>query len=384
MALTDELKDVLTLKDSPGPFISLFMPLSSSLHDASTDRTQFNSLVTEAKRELTHKFTASDWSVYDRELDKFHDPLGDGSAQGLAIYVGPKGSLHFKVAKPLTSRISISDKPEILPLIAAQELSFSYNILLLGKDAFKLAEVVANKPRLLKLPADAPQTLHAALGTELGTRGHWQRSTGSDNGGTQYSGTGSLDASENADRRNFFMVVDEYVFKNFSNLDHRPLVLVADSKNQGNFRKLSQNPYLSKDIQIMQVANLDEPATELRDLAESITKKFAAATMADLKNKYENAAGSKRVTTDLSILMEAAIAGQIEILFIREAASYPGRISDQLQIDTTSVLSRDNNIYNDLAMLTLSHGGQVHVLPEEQMLTEDETTAILRSAVATS
>ncbi|GAJ27042.1 hypothetical protein JCM15457_1999 [Liquorilactobacillus sucicola DSM 21376 = JCM 15457] len=383
MALTEELKDILKLKDSPGPFISLFMPLSSSLHDVSADRTQFNSLVTEAKRELTQNYTASDWSLYARELEKFaHDPLGNGTARGLAIFVGPKGGLHFRVAQPLSSRISIADKPEILPLIAARELTFSYDILLLGKDVFHLVKVVDNKPELVELPDDAPKTLQDALGSELGSRGHWQRSTGGDNGGTQYSGTGSLDTAENADRRNFFMVVDEYVFKNYSNLDRQPLVLVTDAKNQGNFRKLSQNPYLSKDVQLAQVANLNGSVKELQLLTTSITDKFKKAEMETFEHKYEKAAGSKRTTTDLSVLMEGAIAGQIEILFVRAGASSPGRISDQLQIDTTSVLSHDNNVYNDLALLTISHGGEVHVLPAEQIPVEADATAILRSSVA--
>lgn len=385
MALTEEFREVLTLKNSPGPFISLFMPLSSSLHDVSADRTQLNSLITKAKRELTHNYTASDWSLYAREFDKFeHDPLGNADARGLVIYVGPTGSRSFKVARSLPSKVSISDKPEILPLIAARELNFSYDILLLGRDMFRLARVVDNKPELVKLPDDAPQTLQDALGSELGSRGHWQRSTGGDNGGTQYSGTGSLDTAENADRRNFFMIVDEYLFKNFSNQDHRSLILVTDAKNQGNFRKLSQNTYLNKDVQIAQVANLKEPMTDLQTLATKITGQLEKAEMETFEHKYEQAAGSKRTATDLGALMEAAVAGQIEMLFVRSGASFPGRISDQLQIDTTSVLSRDNNVYNDLAMLSLSHGGQVHVLPSEQMPIAGNAAAILRSTVTNS
>lgn len=377
MANHFDLHAALTLATQPGPFVTMTLPVTGL---AATDRTQFKSLLKRGKERLLEVAPDRAWSTYAEAFAPFdHGPLTNGSASGLLIMAGPTDSYHYWLHTPVAATITVTYQPNVLPILQAQDKTSDYDSLLLGQKSFELAQVRSGRPELVNLPVDAPATMAHALGTEQKGRGRWQRSAGEH---THYSGTGSLDTAKSADQRNYFMLVDAYVSQHFSNSDQVPLILVASTSDQGNFRKISQNAYLDPAVRVVQNPNLLAANQTLAALTLSVTEQRHQQATQIRSDAYNQARQGEQVLQDLGALATAAVQGQVLKLWLRDDASQPGHLTADGAIMTTTALSRQNNLYNDLALLVSRRGGQVEVLPAEAMPTRSPVAAQLRLRAA--
>ncbi|MEO3410553.1 hypothetical protein ABGN28_10040 [Levilactobacillus brevis] len=373
MANNFDLHAALTLATKPGPFVTMTLPVTGI---PATDRTQFNSLLKQGKEQLEKVAPDRTWSAYAESFTPFeHGPLTNGSATGLLIMASASDSYHYWLHTPVAATVTVTYQPNVLPILQAQDKTSDYDILLLGRDAFDLAQVRNGRPEMVNLPVDAPVTLEKALGSELRDRGRWQRSAGEH---TQYSGTGSLDTAREADQRNYFMMVDAYVSQHYSNVDQVPLILVANASDQGNFRKFAQNAYLDHVVRVVQGPNLAAANQTLAALALSITEQRHQQATQIRRDAYAKVRQNQQVVQDLGPLATAAVQGQVAKLWLRDDASQPGHLTEKGTVMTATALSRQNNLYNDLALQVSRLGGQVEVLPADAMPTSNPVAAQLR------
>jgi len=377
MANHFDLHAALTLATQPGPFVTMTLPVTGV---PATDRTQFKSLLKQGKERLLAVAPDRTWSAYADAFDPFdHGPLTNGSASGLLIMAGATDSYHYWLHSPVSATITVTYQPNVLPILQARDKTSDYDLLLLGQKSFELAQVRSGRPELVNLPVDAPATMAHALGTEQRGRGRWQRSAGEH---THYSGTGSLDTSKAADLRNYYMMVDSYVSQHYSNLDQVPLILVASANDQGNFRKISQNAYLDPAVRLVQNPNLAAANQTLAALTLSVTEQRHVQATQIRHDAYQQARQGEQVVSDLGALATATVQGQVLRLWLREDARQPGHLTEKGEVLTTTALSRQNNLYNDLALLVSRLGGQVEVLPADAMPTRSPVAAQLRLRAA--
>jgi len=341
-----------------------------------TDRTQFNSLLKAGKRQLESVAPNRAWAAYEAFFAPYEQgPLTNGSARGLLIMAGATESYHYWLHTAVAPTVTVTYRPNILPILQSRDLTSDYDLLLLDSKGFELAQIRDGRPELVNLPVEAPTTLEKALGSELRDRGRWQRSAGDS---THYSGTGTLDASKAADQRNYFMAVDAYVSQHVSNVDQVPLILVAAANNQGNFRKLSQNAYLDANVQVVQNPNLAAANQSLVALTVGVNKQRHVQATQIRQDAYDKVRQQNQVVQDLGTLATAAVQGQIAKLWVQDDASQSGHLTESGAMMTATALSRQNNLYNDLALLVSQRGGQVEVLPADAMPTRSPIAAQLR------
>ncbi|AYM03894.1 baeRF6 domain-containing protein [Levilactobacillus yiduensis] len=377
MANHFDLHAALTLATQPGPFMTMTLPITGI---PATDRTQFKSLLKQGKERLEKVAPDRAWSAYDEAFSPFSQgPLTNGSAAGLLIMAGPTDSYHYWLHTPVAATVTVTYQPNVLPILQARDQTSDFDLLLLSQDAFELAQVRSGRPELVNLPVDAPATLTQALGSEQRGRGRWQRSAGDQ---THYSGTGSLDTAQTADQRNYFRMVDSYVSQHYSNVNQVPLILVASASNQGNFRKASQNAYLDPVVQLVQNPDLAAANQTLAAVTFKVSEQRHQQATQVRHDVYAKARQGQQVVQDLGALATAAVQGQITKLWIRADATQPGHLSDKGEVMTTTALSRQNNLYNDLALLVSRLGGQVEVLPAEAMPTRSPVAAQLQLRAA--
>ncbi|WP_204121519.1 MULTISPECIES: hypothetical protein [Levilactobacillus] len=377
MANHFDLHAALMLATQPGPFVTMTLPVTGV---PATDRTQFKSLLKQGKERLLAVAPDRTWSAYADAFDPFdHGPLTNGSASGLLIMAGATDSYHYWLHSPVSATVTVTYQPNVLPILQARDKTSDYDLLLLGQKSFELAQVRSGRPELVNLPVDAPATMNHALGTEQRGRGRWQRSAGEH---THYSGTGSLDTAKAADQRNYYMMVDSYVSQHYSNLDQVPLILVASASDQGNFRKISQNAYLDPAVRLVQNPNLAAANQTLAALTLSVTEQRHVQATQIRHDAYQRARQGEQVVQDLGALATATVQGQVLRLWLREDASQPGHLTEKGEVLTTTALSRQNNLYNDLALLVSRLGGQVEVLPADAMPTRSPVAAQLRLRAA--
>lgn len=377
MANHFDLHAALTLATQPGPFITMTLPVTGMV---TTDRTQFKSLCQQGKERLLAVAPNRVWSAYADAFAPFEQgPLTNGTASGLLIMAGPASSYHYWLHTPVAPTITVTYQPNVLPILQARDKTSDYDLLLLGSAGFELAQVRNGRPELVNLPVDAPATLTQALGSEQRERGRWQRSTGEH---THYSGTGSLDTTRNAEKRHYLTLVDAYVSQHFSNVDQVPLILVASADNQGHFRKISQNAYLDPAVRMVQNPNLAAANQTLLELTHHVTTLRHQQATQIRRDVYNQARQGEQVVQDLGVLATATVQGQVLKLWLREDANQPGHLTETGAVMTTTALSRQNNLYNDLALWVSRLGGQVEVLPEEAMPTRSPVAAQLKLRVA--
>jgi len=178
------------------------------------------------------------------------------------------------------------------------------------------------------------------------------------------------------------MMVDSYVSQHYSNLDQVPLILVASASDQGNFRKISQNAYLDPAVRLVQNPNLAAANQTLAALTLSVTEQRHVQATQIRHDAYQQARQGEQVVSDLGALATATVQGQVLRLWLREDASQPGHLTEKGEVLTTTALSRQNNLYNDLALLVSRLGGQVEVLPADAMPTRSPVAAQLRLRAA--
>ncbi|MCH5465704.1 baeRF6 domain-containing protein [Levilactobacillus tujiorum] len=373
MANYFDLHAAAALATKPGPFVTMTLPITGV---PATDRTQFNSLLKAGKRQLAEVAPNRNWAVYEESFAPYeHGPLTNGSARGLLIMAGATESYHYWLHTAVGPTITVTYQPNVLPILRSRDTISDYDLLLLDSQGFEVAQVRSGRPELVNLPVDAPNTLEKALGSELRDRGRWQRSAGDS---THYSGTGTLDASKSADQRNYFMAVDAYVSQQFSNVDQVPLILVASAKNQGNFRKLSQNAYLDANVRVVQAPNLAAANQTLVALMVGVNDQRHVQAAQIRQDAYDKVRQQKQVVQDLGALATAAVQGQIAKLWIQDDAFQAGHLTESGDVMTATALSRQNNLYNDLALVVSQRGGQVEVLPADAMPTRSPIAAQLR------
>ncbi|WP_125547069.1 baeRF6 domain-containing protein [Levilactobacillus lindianensis] len=373
MANHFDLHAALTLAAKPGPFVTMTLPITGV---PAIDRTQFNSLLSAGKKQLVAVAPNRAWSAYEAAFEPYeHGPLTNGGAQGLVIMAGTTDSYHYWLHTAVGPTVTVTTRPNVLPILESRDLTGDYDLLLLNGEGFEFAQVRGGRAELVNLPVDAPITLKQALGSELRDSGRWQRSAGP---GTHYSGTGSVDAGKAADQRNYFMAVDNYVSQHFSNVDQVPLILVAGAADQGNFRKLSQNAYLDPMIRLVQGTNLAAANQSLAELAVKVNALRHEQATQIRQDAYAKARSRERVVQDVGALATAAVQGQLGTLWLQAGANHPGHLLETGEVTTATALSRQNNLYNDLALLVAQQGGQIQVLPAAEMPTRSIIAAQLR------
>lgn len=100
-----------------------------------------------------------------------------------------------------------------------------------------------------------------------------------------------------------------------------------------------------------------------------------------LQAEYEEAALAHRGLDDLSLVVRAALQGQVHKLFVAEDRQIWGTLDEKRGaaiLHPYQMSTHDDDVLDDLAELVVKKGGAVHVLPSCKMPTISPAAAILR------
>lgn len=366
-ALRDDLQRIVAEDKDHGPFVSIFMPLDPDADSMKDNTAQFNDLLAQAKKQFDDLFPTKEWNAYDQRLRMIgeHITMDYAQSRGLAIIAGDKDVYQYYLATHVDPLAVVSNNLYILPIIDATEFQPNYNILQIDRDSFRMFNVedglISEKP----MPTGAPVSAKKALGDEV--IGGDEKIRMHEHGRySEYRGYDVKDESEQADERNYFEVVDEYVTKHVSLRDHLPVVLMAVSEDEGEFRKISHNPYLSKDLVISKVPPIFNHKT-LEDATDKINQEMIKIAQSDIADQIDTAKSAKKFVGETQDVINATIEGRVATLIIAKGAKLAGSIAINATVDTTSAAAKQNNLLNDLAATTMSYGGRVYIVDPAQL-----------------
>ena len=371
------------LENCESPCISLYMPTHRHHPDNQQDQILYRNLVTQLEESLRKQFSR-------REVVQLLEPFTalnndrlfwNHNLDGLALLASKDFFRDYKLQRPTPTIAVVADSFHLKPLIRTLQSIDRYEVLGLNQQEVKFFEGNRDALDEIELHPDVPRTLKEALGSELTDSYLNFRSPGGVRGSqiAVYHGHGGKKEEMAIDAERFFRAVDKGILEHYSRPSGLPLILAALSEHHHLFRKVSNNPFLveqSLDVHPDSLASIDE----LRERAWKLMEPRYLARKDALVEQYAAAKSRDLAGDDLEEVARAVAEGKVATLLVDDNHHVPGRInksSGEIEFEDLDHPEIDD-VIDDLAELALKMGGQVVVLPSEQMPTKTGIAAIYR------
>ncbi|TVP92400.1 baeRF6 domain-containing protein [Alkalibacterium sp.] len=357
--------------------VSLSLNSESNSFDVESNKIQFQNLLKEAKVKLCDEF---DEKFCDSLLNKVKD-LRDNTdfwrkaSQSVVIYITPDDVFYYRLSVPVATGTVVAEKAYVLPLISNFQYISYYHLLALNHDKFSLFNGRGATIQEVELPEDAPDTLTKALGDELtgGELNVGSYNGGEGNSGGVFHGHNEKSHEVEVDQVNYFRVVDNYIFENFSKPTELPLVLFTLPENAADFEKLSKNSYLDEtrvEASPSQLSFNDIQAHTSKVVDEIINRRYK-----ELVDKFNETKPEFRLEAQYNDLAMASIQGKIDTLLLEDHFQVHGTIDENGQHEEGT---ETKHYINQLVHNVLKTNGNVFVLEKASMPSDSGVAALLR------
>jgi hypothetical protein len=191
-------------------------------------------------------------------------------------------------------------------------------------------------------------------------------------------GQGSKKDETDKDTPRFFRAVDRAVFEHHSRPTGLPLLLAALPEHHHLFRSISHNSLLMEDGLDLNPFVLT--TSELRKHAQAILEPHYQTWLSTLINEYMKAQSRGLGSDDLGEVLKGAASGRVSKLMIASDRKIAGRIVDDMgNFDLTDTSEESSNdLLDDMGELVEQMGGQVLVMPDDQIPGKTGLAAIFR------
>ncbi|MES2733411.1 MAG: hypothetical protein V4714_16820 [Bacteroidota bacterium] len=112
------------------------------------------------------------------------------------------------------------------------------------------------------------------------------------------------------------------------------------------------------------------PTKELHRLANELLADYFVEPQNKRIERYQNSSGTDLTSTDLRQILEAAVTGRIDTVFIKKTAQVWGRFDEQNLKATIhdDYHENDEQLLNKLALLTIQNGGEAYLMDDVDLV----------------
>ena len=370
------------LSNQKPPCISLYQPTHRQHPDNQQDQILFRNLLKELEASLRQKYPA----IKSEALLEPFEALGENNdfwnytLDGLAILAGA-GFFHvMKLQNAVSQLVIVADSFHTKPLGRFLQSVDRYQILGLSQSKIRFFEGNRHALDEVDLAPGVPRTIAEALGEELTEPHSTVASYGGVGRGTSpmHHGHGSKKEERDIDTERFFRAIDRAVMEHYSQPSDLPLILAALPEHHHLFQQVSKNPFLVRDgIQFYPDSLSIE---ELQVLAWQVFEPQHLKQLISVVEEFNQARSNGTGSDDLIQIAQAAISGRISTLLIEADRLIPGHLDNTTgQIEFADLNNPQvDDLLDDLGEMVSNNGGQVLVIPTEQMPTNTGLAAIYR------
>ncbi len=374
------IHELLTLNEVP--CISLYMPTHRSHPDNIQDTIRFENLVKQVKASLLEKYPTA-------EIQELLEPLEtlasdtefwNNSSYGLGVLRSTGLFKVFRLQIPVEELVIVADSFHTKPLRHFLQSADRYQVLTITMDAIQFFE--GNRHSLVetKLPDDFPKTITDALGEELTEKHITVASFGGVGGksGNMHHGHGGKKDQVDDDTKRFFRIAADAVYDNYSKPLGLPLILAALPEHHYHFNLVNKNPFvLPKGVEINpQSVSIEK----LAELSWEVMQPVYLKKLETLAGKFNQAKSDGLGCYNIEEVIEAAVAGRVDTLFIEEHRIIAKRLRNingtYKVMDVTQ--PKLDDLLDDIGELVSKKGGKILILPKEIMPGKTGIAAILR------
>ncbi|PVH26751.1 baeRF3 domain-containing protein [Sphingobacterium corticibacter] len=364
------LKDLTSVQDEP--CISLYMTTHKVHPDSAADSISFKNLY---KKTLLY--------IQDQKLPK-HEALlkplekliadknfWDNGTHGLAIFASAKETKIIRLPETVQEISCVANAFCIKPLFKMYNENQSYYLLALGLDTVKLYAGDRHHITELDIDGKLPQSMKEALGDQL-TDNHFHASVVE---GAGLHGYMEKSQEEDIDMDRFFRQIDRVILEHFDIPAKTPLLLAALPEHHTHFARISKNINLGPVHIPVNPHSLSR--TEILRKVQEVMDSALAKRKEELLDKQQLAAQENLSSTEITDIVRDAIDGKVDVLCIENGKGIKGSIDlEQRAIDENQTNNTD--VINELVRTVFNFGGDVVVLEEADMPTNDGVFTINR------
>jgi hypothetical protein len=356
--------------------VSLFMPAHRAGPDTRQDPIRFRNLLGRAADLLTEQE-----GLTAREADELLAPareLGDDDgfwqhqADGLALYVAPGLTRTFRVPLDLDEDVTVGPRFRLRPLLPMLAGDGSYLVLAVSQNEVRL--YAGTRFTIAELdPGPIPTSMAEALAHEDPEAQLQVRSSGE---AGMFHGHGEGDEVDKQRLERYLRAVDRGLVERIGSGRRTPLVLASVGYYLPLFAGVSDHPGLAD--RAVEGNPENRPPEELHAAAWEIVAPTFEAARGDAAEALQSDQGTGQVSTDVAAVVQAALEGRVDTLFLAGDAPAWGRIAGDppgvVVHDTYQV--GDDDLVDLAASETLLTGGTVY--PGETLPSEDGSVVAAR------
>lgn len=366
------------------PCLSLYQPTHRHHPENQQDPIRFRNLLKTLEQTLEEK---GETEKVSSALQSFRALVEDRefwnhTLDGLAVLGSPNSFRIFTLRRAVPELAIVADTFHTKPLWRFLQSTDRYQVLALTRDSIQLFEGDRDSLDEIDLAPGVPRTMDEALGSELTEPHSTVASYGGNVGGggpAMHHGHGGKEPEIEIDDERFFRAVDRAVMEKHSQPSELPLLLAALPEHQSLFRKVSHNSSLLPNGIEIDPAALS--AEEMRERAWQVMEPHYRARLTKLSDDFEQAKASQLGLDKLDDVAEAAHAGRVGTLLLEAGRQIAGRLdAENGKVKPTEANEAEGSadLLDELGDLVRARGGEVLVIPAEQMPSTTGAAAICR------
>jgi hypothetical protein len=346
--------------------VSIYVPTDPA-SNGERERIEFGNLAGEATSRLREK--GEGVRVIRPIEDELADFRGDEDfwrhqARSLALFAAPDRTVTFRLANRLLSRVEVSDRFYVKPLLRALTFPHVAFVLALAQGSVRLIEVAADiEPAEVKID-DLPSDVASAVGkASISDRAPVRRVQGTE--------------GQKVRIRQYARQVDQALRPFLSGLEV-PLILASTEPIDSIFRSVNTYPYLSaRSIPGNPEASSD---AELAASARAVLDEIYEAELREIHERYGQRTADGRAFADVAHVARAATYGAVDTLLVDIDAAIPGWLDEQTGAVRFAEGDGDepHGVTDELTRRAWSSGARVLAVRREDIPGDGPVAAILR------
>lgn len=374
----DLVLELLAVSESP--CISLYMPTHHSHPENLQNPVRFKNLIKELEGSLLLKYSNDETQ---KHLEPLIDLTGElafrnYNSEGLAIFSAPGFFKVVDLAETPKEMAIVADSFHTKPLQHYLQSTDRFHVLGLNRHEIKFFEGNRHSLVEVELHPLVPSKMTDALGDEK-TDKHINFASSAGVDGSMHHGHGSKKDEIDIDAERYFRAVAEAIAKYYSKPSGLPLLLAALPEYHNLFHKVNKNPMLLEDG--IKINSTSVSVDKLAALAWEIMEPEYLRKQEELVSRYHQAKANSLGSEDIKEVAVALVEGRVDTLIIEADRIIASRITNLV---TGNLQNKDlsnpkvDDLLDDMSELAIRMGGQVTLLPEDQMPSESGVAAIYR------
>ncbi len=375
----DQLKELFQV--TAGPAVSIYMPTHRKGPNVAAQPLRLRAALQQVKGLLADDGVQKPDSL----LASFEALVGDEEfwrhqADGLAMFASDDFTKLYRLPAAVPDIVVVGPTFHTRPLVEFLQAPERFWVLALSQNEVRLWEGTASELTPVNLES-VPTNLRSALGFQIEKDRLSMHSSGGHGNKPMFHGHGAGKDDTKSELEQFFRKVDAGVQTLLAD-EFGPIILAAVDYYHPIYRSISKLENLAPDGIVGSVNDWDP--SRLHDAAWPIARAGVDRKIDRALELWEGSYGRGKVESDLAAVARLSVAGRVRLLLTEKGRTIWGRFDpatgsvEVIQEGGADPGGHAVDLVDEIAEMSLQHGGRALALSKERMPTETGLAAVLR------